>query len=769
MFNAASISQFTSFQTATSATQVALSTLPWHLRPASPGNVGIDAASVWAQYTGRGVKVGVFDDGLDASSTGLRTGAVLAGGTLGSGDGSHGTAVAGIIGADPGARAAGVAFDSSITSHKILGLSGSGLATEMAKQSNYDIANHSWGWGKAFLVDSDNGAFTRFIETLDAAADHGRGGLGTIQVLAAGNFRSSGIDTNASQFTNDRHVVTVTAVTSEGRLTDYASAGASVLVAAASRGGLQGGIRTTDMAGAKGYSIDDFTSNFGGTSAAAPQVSGVVALMLEANPNLGWRDVKEILALSAQKLPGIAMVNNGAENWNGGGIGFSNDIGFGLVDARAAVRLAETWLWQQTSANEVSTSASMNTRTLVKDNGVTEFKLSLKSGVAIETIELDLGLTHSDVSQISVALVSPDGTVSQLLPRIANSGAIDGWTLTSNAFLGEDSGGQWTVRVTDHFRSGIGAVSSLELKAFGSQTTADKTFFYTNDFSVVADAGRATITDKLGSHTVNAAAVSSDSVIDLSAGRMVIDGITVGIATGVAVTRAFSGDGNDILRGSSRSELLSSGRGADSIYGGAGDDILVGGLGNDWLDGGAGIDVALLHGSHADWILQRDAFDFRALNAGLNETDTLRGVERIAFSDALVAFDTDGLAGFGYRVYQAAFDRAPDREGLSYWVKQLDKGMSVTEVAARFIDSNEFRSLYGAETTTHRFVDKLYEHVLQRSPDEGGRAFWLDQINGGVYGRAEVLARFSDSTENRTNVAADISNGIMLGHEYFIF
>src|SRR5262249_55514677 len=113
------------------------------------------------------------------------------------------------------------------------------------------------------------------------------------------------------------------------------------------------GIELTNDNGSTFYSEAQTAT---GTSFAAPVVSGIVALMLEANPRLGYRDIQEILALSARTVGTDASnptdwTSNPPTNWNGGGMHVSHDYGFGEVDAKAAVRLAETWQRHGTSGN----------------------------------------------------------------------------------------------------------------------------------------------------------------------------------------------------------------------------------------------------------------------------------------------------------------------------------------------------------------------------------------------------------------------------------
>jgi cyclophilin family peptidyl-prolyl cis-trans isomerase len=142
----------------------------------------------------------------------------------------------------------------------------------------------------------------------------------------------------------------------------------------------------------------------------------------------------------------------------------------------------------------------------------------------------------------------------------------------------------------------------------------------------------------------------------------------------------------------------------------------------------------------------------------------LVGYKRALLNDKAIGLDLDGSAGKAYRVYKAAFDRDPmqgDTVGLGFWIAQIDNGVDMVEVAARFIDSNEFRSLYGQSPTNGDFLIGLYRNVLDRAPDAGGYAWWTDQLeNNPEKTWQKVLADFSESPENQANVAELIGNGI---------
>lgn len=201
----------------------------------------------------------------------------------------------------------------------------------------------------------------------------------------------------------------------------------------------------------------------------------------------------------------------------------------------------------------------------------------------------------------------------------------------------------------------------------------------------------------------------------------------------------------------------------DNLNGTAGNDSFNGLAGNDVINGGAGLDTAIYAGKRADFTITASGTTGASFTVqdktGAEGTDTENQVERLQFSDMSVALDINSTAGVAYRIYQAAFNRTPDLPGLGYWIGQMDKGSTLNQVAASFVISNEFKQLYGANISDNAFLTALYSNVLHRTPDQAGFDYWNGQVSKGMT-RADILASFSESTENQVQVIAKIQNGI---------
>jgi uncharacterized delta-60 repeat protein len=221
--------------------------------------------------------------------------------------------------------------------------------------------------------------------------------------------------------------------------------------------------------------------------------------------------------------------------------------------------------------------------------------------------------------------------------------------------------------------------------------------------------------------------------------------------------------------GTNADDKLSGTAGHDILFALYGDDTITGGGGDDFIDGGYATytaDTAVFSGQRADYTITLSAATIPGWLmtvhdnvAGRDGTDTLDGIQRLKFSDSVVAFDFNGDAGAAYRLYQAAFDRTPDAGGLGYWIGVLDAQAPLQSVAASFVASAEFQQKYGPLTDT-QFATQLYENVLHRAPDSGGLQFWVTQLQAGAL-RGDVLAGFSESAENQANVMGAIQNGIV--------
>ncbi|MFN7169072.1 MAG: S8 family serine peptidase [Pannonibacter sp.] len=632
------------------------------------------------EYKGLGVSVGVFDDGVEKTHADLagnynaakefKYGGVTFNPQSGPGYQAHGTAVSGIIAAveDNGIGGSGIASKAQITGVDILGNAQTYFIEAIRYMSAFDVTSNSWNWSAKYADSVGSSLGVQFQGALKFSADTGRGGLGTVMAVAAGNdWATDRRDANYSEFSAARYTITVGAYSDQGSRSFYSNTGSNLLVSAPSNGGLAG-ITTTDETGYAGYSAGNTTDSFGGTSAATPIVSGVVTLMLGANKALGWRDVQEILAITADVQSGGFEENrgglttnqtdlwavNGARNVNGGGMAFSNDAGFGVVDAYEAVRLAEIWSLfgpAKTSANEVTQRVADTTVKAIPNGtgAAAEYKLSVTQAIDIDYVSLTLTLTHGNVEDLKVELVSPDGTQSLLL-TVGSSSAVNGfsgkaWMFGSNEFKGELSAGIWTVRITDTRANGYsGSVSNATLDVYGDASSINNVYHFTDDFQrmLALEPSRSVIRDSNGgTDWLNFAAIRGGVDVDLGALKASMTGVAaLTIAAGTVIENVVAGDGNDTLRGNEIANHLLGMRGNDSLFGNAGQDRLVGGAGDDFIDGGADADTVVFSGKRSDYTILKNAdgsltvTDKRANADGI---DKVLNVETFAFADATIA------------------------------------------------------------------------------------------------------------------------------------
>lgn len=660
-------------QTATMRAAVYLRTPDMPRDPLTVDQWYLSAANilpVWRDYTGKGVRIAQFEPGgpfattkeiFDYRHSDLKANVDpfwLANPTPGqlAGEGSegrfsnHATLVAGVMAAaNNGEGGVGVAYNATVAGYWIDAEDFSALD----QMQRYDVVNHSWGSTGNFDLQFVPVGLGVMAQSYVNALREGRDSLGTIIVSAGGNDRAEGGNTNYSNISNSRAGIVVGAINAQSDLgalrmggQPFSSPGASILVSAPGSNVTSTSQMIRNASGSS-FGADAQTSQ--GTSFATPIVSGIVSLMLEANPNLGYRDVQQILALSATRVddPGTSWANNGAKNWNGGGMHVSHDYGYGQVDARAAVRLAESWITQQTAGNEVSlatppASGQINLAIPNGNGNAVESTLTVDSApLSIEHVEVLLDITHANPGDLVVTVRSPSGTESVLINRpgkspgrandrgdalFGNSSRLS-FVLDSALLRGESPQGKWTLRVTDAVSGASGTLNSWSMNVYGAASSAPVQYVYTNEYALLSgQAGRNMLTVAPGAAaTINAAAISSGSTIDLSTGKAKLAGADLTMTNPQAIANAIGGEFNDTLIGNGLDNLLAGGRGNDTLRGGGGDDTLDGGPGNDTLAGGDGADLFIIR-------KKSDAVDV-ILDAGQGDTAQAR--------------DTIALLGFG--------------------------------------------------------------------------------------------------------------------------
>lgn len=467
----------------------------WHFANEVPG---LQMNATWDIATGKGINISVVDDGLDVAHDDLAANAypVSSGNHKNFNGGpaddptpsepgqNHGTGAAGLIAAVGfnNLGVVGVAPEARLMGLRLIAEpSGDDAAAEAMLWQPNGLVQHvsSNSWGAADDGKNPGRIGPLQMAAMEKAATTYRNGLGTVFVVSAGNGRDAGDSSNYDAFAGNRYSIGVAAINRKASFSSYSEAGINVAISA-----LGGEMAPPDMMWTLNVSGDaanaqlkskfetsqapvDYSDAYNGTSAAAPQVSGAAALLLQVNPNLSYRDVKEILMKTAAK--------NGLQGeefrTNGGGFSFSNDFGAGLMNVSAAVDAAATWkpLGPLTKV-ELSVPDVKAIPDGSIDGATYSFDFSKQANLRVETVEVEINVEHKKRGDIGLIITSPSGMRSIVEPRPGDDGEnFEGYVFTSVQNWGENSTGTWTVRIVDINGNGIaGRAGDVAVRIYGT-------------------------------------------------------------------------------------------------------------------------------------------------------------------------------------------------------------------------------------------------------------------------------------------------------------
>jgi len=464
----------------------------WHLaNPGAPPNVNITGA--WASgLTGAGVVIGIVDDCLQTDHPDLAPNYTAAHSwDFGQNDPNpdpvtaedmHGTSVAGlaaarggnalgVTGAAPLASLAGLRIDFANQTEQMF--ADATLYHSSGSDTSIKIKNHSYGFQEPYV---DAGTMAGALRTSASA--------GTIHTIAAGNERwyhenyyfldangngnfdpdvdyAIDADANKQPMCSLSEVIVVAALGADGVYSYYSNWGANVFVTVPSSGIADYSITTTDRTGADGYNGGsdpiqnaDYTSMFGGTSAAAPVAAGIMALGKEANPAMDERMAKHLLVRTSRIVNAADATASSDGGWktNAAGNAFNQNYGFGLIDATAFAAEAAVWTGVTPAASEDTGTVLVN-EAIEGEGGVFRNFTFSDTGL-LEEVEVNLNIDHTWRGDLEAFLTSPAGTTSRLMiANLADSFDLIDWTFVTNAFWGEQAAGQWRLEIVDTYPS----------------------------------------------------------------------------------------------------------------------------------------------------------------------------------------------------------------------------------------------------------------------------------------------------------------------------
>lgn len=458
----------------------------WHLvNTQYPGN-DVNVKNVWYDgITGKGVTVAIIDDGLDYESEDLKDNFSKEG-LYDFNDNTplpkprlfddyHGTRCAGEVAAVKNDMCGvGVAYDSKVAGIRILSKSITSeeeAAAMIYAMDHNDIYSCSWG-------PTDNGRTVAAPDRLVRGAilkgvQEGRDSKGALYVFASGNGGRVGDQCNFDGYTNSIYSITVGAIDFKGLHPTYAEACTAVMVVTYSSGSGEN-IHTTDIHG-------KCSAKHGGTSAAAPLAAGIYALVLQANPDLSWRDVQYVSAYAA------VPVNEDQGGYQKTALGqmYSSKYGYGKIDAELLVKQAKEWKNVKPQSWYFSDKVIVDQRIVApadKDSEVISSSIQVSKddlGVMnlerLEHVTVTVNIESKVRGRLDVRITSPFGMVSILAEKREldmATGGLNDWTFMSVAHWGEEGVGEWKLEVHSAPNNEV-HIKDWQLKFFGEARDAD--------------------------------------------------------------------------------------------------------------------------------------------------------------------------------------------------------------------------------------------------------------------------------------------------------
>merc|ERR1712038_2016725 len=462
----------------------------WYLNRRDDPNMKVEEA--WdLGMSGQGVAVTIVDDGIEKdhpdlvqnydplSSTDVNDNDRDPNPRYDSRDSNrHGTRCAGQVAAASNNSncIVGIAYNAKIGGIRMLDgpINDAVEAKSLSFNSDHiDIYSSSWGPNDDGKTVDGPGKLTS--SAFEQGVTQGRDGKGSIFVWASGNGGRYRDNCNCDGYSPSIYTITVSSTTERGQIPWYSEPCSATIATTYSSGSSSDrAIATTDL-------HHKCTTKHTGTSASAPMASAIIALALEANPDLTWRDVQHIMVRTSRP------VNLEAPDWQGNGVGrqVSHRYGYGLMDAEAMVEMSRRWI--SVPPQHFCEVVSPHYYKAIPARANVSLELDVSSCQGVRLLEHVVSPIHVMAGAyrgaLRIYLESPSGTRAQLLdnrPHDVSGSGFTNWPFMSVHSWGENPRGKWRLEIYNDATWGSDAkLYGWSLKLYG--TSFDPNSDYSDD------------------------------------------------------------------------------------------------------------------------------------------------------------------------------------------------------------------------------------------------------------------------------------------------